>query len=167
MLANERNRIEGSVSLGADERQALLARLERTRSNFDSLFDRDKHEARRAAGECRLSHRAVLAALLINLYRDEPILQLPFRFLACLMDIDELLTTWRYRHSLMAHRMIGTKVGTGGTAGSDYLRETAEQSKLFADLFALSTFYIPRSALPALPPEVERTMSFQFTGRPE
>jgi tryptophan 2,3-dioxygenase len=80
------------------------------------------------------------------------------------MDLDELLTTWRYRHALMAHRMIGTKIGTGGTSGSDYLRETAEKSKIFGDLFTLSTFFIPRSALPELPREVARKMSFQFTG---
>jgi tryptophan 2,3-dioxygenase len=80
------------------------------------------------------------------------------------MDLDELLTTWRHRHALMAHRMIGSKVGTGGTAGSDYLRQTAEKSKIFPDLFALSTFFIPRSALPDLPEDVARHMSFQFTG---
>ena len=47
----------------------------------------------------------------------------------------------------------------------DYLRETAEKHKVFGDLFDLSTLLIPRSALPKLPPEVERTMSFHYAPR--
>jgi tryptophan 2,3-dioxygenase len=164
MLTRERERIESSELVADAERKALLARFGRTMTTFEALFDRDRYEAMIRAGERRLSWEALLAALLINLYRDEPILHLPFRFLTSLMDLDELLTTWRYRHALMAHRMIGTKIGTGGTSGSDYLRETAEKSKIFPDLFTLSTFYIPRSALPRLPREVARKMSFQFTG---
>ena len=91
------------------------------------------------------------AALLINLYRDEPILHLPFRFLSLLVDIDEQFTHWRYRHALMVQRMIGTKIGTGGSSGHGYLRKAAEKNKVFTDLVNLSTFLIPRSALPALP----------------
>ena len=62
------------------------------------------------------------AALLITLYRDQPVLQLPFRLLTALMDVDEPLTLWRYRHALMVQRMIGVKIGTGGSSGHDYLR---------------------------------------------
>ncbi len=89
-------------------------------------------------------------------------LQQPFRLLSRLMDVDESLTTWRYRHALMAQRMIGAKVGTGGSSGHDYLRRTAEQHRVFADLFALSSFFIPRSKLPALPPEVQRAMGYRY-----
>jgi tryptophan 2,3-dioxygenase len=164
MLARERTLIQTNEMLTRPHRDALLKRFGGTMETFEALFDRDRYEGMVDAGEHRLSYEALLAALLINLYRDEPILQLPFRFLTTLMDLDEQFTTWRYRHALMAHRMIGTKVGTGGTAGSDYLRETAEKSKVFTDLFALSTFYNPRSDLPDLPPDVARHMSFQFTG---
>jgi tryptophan 2,3-dioxygenase len=59
--------------------------------------------------------------------------------------------------------MIGMKVGTGGSSGHDYLRRTAEQHRLFGDLFALSTFFIPRSRLPALPPDVQEAMSYRYT----
>jgi len=64
-----------------------------------------------------LSHRAMQAALLINLYRDEPMFHLPFRVLSALTDLDELIAQWRYRHMAMAHRMIGSKIGTGGSSG--------------------------------------------------
>ena len=102
-------------------------------------------------GRRRLSHRATRAALFIHLYRDQPILHLPFRFLTLLVDVDELLATWRYRHALMVHRMIGTKIGTGGSSGHRYLLATVERNKVFTDLYDLSTFLISRSALPPLP----------------
>jgi tryptophan 2,3-dioxygenase len=164
MLARDRKLIIENPSLGAEERAAQVRMFERLSAHFDALFDLRKHEAMIASGERRLSHNAFLAALLINLYRDEPILHLPFRLLTHLMDVDETLTTWRYRHALMVSRMIGGRIGTGGTSGGDYLRETAEKHRVFTDLFNLSTFLIPRSALPKLPPEVERKMSFQYSG---
>ena len=43
------------------------------------------------------------------------------------MNVEELLTLWRYRHALMVQRMIGVKIGTGGSAGHDYLRDTAAE----------------------------------------
>ncbi len=164
MLSKDRRLIEGNPALRPEEKSAQLRMFERMSGHFDALFDRDQYEALAAAGERRLSHQAFLAALLINLYRDEPILQLPFRLLTHLMDVDEGLTTWRYRHSLMVTRMIGTKIGTGGTSGGDYQRETAEKHRVFTDLFLLSTFLIPRSRLPKLPPEVEAKMSFMYSG---
>jgi tryptophan 2,3-dioxygenase len=100
--------------------------------------------------------------LLIVLYRDEPILHLPFQLLTALMDIDEQFTAWRYRHALMTHRMIGNKIGTGGSTGYNYLKATVDRYKVFADLFNLSTFLIPRSRLPELPEEMKRNLGFHY-----
>ncbi len=113
-------------------------------------------------GKRRLSHKSLQAALLINLYRDEPILQLPFNFLTSLVDIDELLTTWRYRHALMVQRMIGTKIGTGGSSGHQYLKSTAESHKIFSDLTEIATFLIPRSQLPELPERLNKNLGFYY-----
>ena len=79
------------------------------------------------------------------------------------MDIDEDLTTWRYRHALMAQRMIGRKVGTGGSSGFDYLRQTADRHRIFGDLFALSTYFLPRSKLPPLPEALRQTMGYSYS----
>ena len=108
------------------------------------------------------SRRALQAALLINLYRDEPILHAPFRLLAILADVERNFTTWRQRHAQMAMRMIGTRIGTGGSSGAEYLERAAERHRVFTDLSALASFYIPRSALPKLPPEVRSRMGFRF-----
>jgi len=133
-----------------------------TREHFMSVLDAEKYEAARKRGERRLSHGAMQAALLITLYHEEPILQLPFLFLQALLDIDEHLTTWRYRHALMVHRMIGIKLGTGGSAGYYYLRATADRHKIFGDLFNLSTFLVPHRLLPSLPADVRARLSFAF-----
>lgn len=164
MLAKDRRSIEDNPTLLPEKKEAQLASLEATAEQFEALFDAQKYQILLENGTFRLSHKALQAALLINLYRDEPILQLPFRFLAALMDIDENFTMWRYRHALMVLRMIGRKIGTGGSTGHDYLRHTAEEHKVFSDLFRLSTFYIPRSALPALPESVRQAMGFRYSG---
>jgi tryptophan 2,3-dioxygenase len=58
--------------------------------------------------------------------------------------------------------MIGRKIGTGGSSGHDYLRQTAERHRVFGDLFALSTFLIPRSRLPGLPEGLRHAMGYRY-----
>jgi tryptophan 2,3-dioxygenase len=41
-----------------------------------------------------------------------------------LVDIDEGIQEWRYRHVKMVERIIGGQMGTGGSAGAEYLRST-------------------------------------------
>ena len=81
--------------------------MEERRAHFFGLIDRGAYEAMAASGTFSFSHKAMQAALLINLYQDEPILHQAYRLLQSLQDIDELLTQWRHRHALMVHRMLG------------------------------------------------------------
>ncbi|MEM7414459.1 MAG: tryptophan 2,3-dioxygenase family protein [Gemmatimonadota bacterium] len=53
-----------------------------------------------------------------------------------LVDLDEGIQEWRYRHVKMVERTIGMKRGTGGSAGSAYLRTTLNQP-LFPDLWEI------------------------------
>jgi tryptophan 2,3-dioxygenase len=55
-----------------------------------------------------------------------------------LVDLDEGLQEWRYRHVKMVERTIGDKVGTGGSPGAAYLRTTLF-SPAFPDLWAIRT----------------------------
>lgn len=165
MLTRDREIIGGNVSLTEEQRQTELAELEKTRGQFDALLDEEKYEELRSQGEVRLSHRAMLAAVFIHLYRDEPILHQPFRLLVNALEMDELMTTWRARHAMMVQRMIGSKIGTGGSSGHQYLMRTTENNRVFLDLYNLSTFLIRRSDLPALPEELARGMGFYFGGK--
>lgn len=163
MLTRDRQAIEANALLTPEKKSRQLAMLDTTVAQFDALFDAEKYATLRAEGTFRLSHEALQAALLINLYRDEPILHQPFRLLSALMDLDENFAKWRHRHALMALRMLGRKIGTGGSSGHDYLRQTAQQHRVFDDLFSLSTFFLPRSALPELPADVRQAMGFRFS----
>ncbi len=162
MLAQDRQTIEQNPTLTDEEKARELVQLSRTLENFEALFSEEKHNELVRTGARRLSYTAFKAALLIMLYRDQPILHLPFRFLTALIDIDELLATWRYRHSIMVQRMIGTKIGTGGSSGHAYLKQTVDAHRIFLDFFNLSTFLIPRSSLPLLPSEIERELGFHY-----
>ena len=53
-----------------------------------------------------------------------------------LVDLDEGVQEWRYRHVKMVERTIGAKIGTGGSTGAEYLRNTVGQN-LFPDLWEI------------------------------
>ena len=48
----------------------------------------------------------------------------PAEICEALIDIDEGIQEWRYRHVKMVERIIGVKAGTGGSTGAAYLRGT-------------------------------------------
>ncbi len=107
-----------------------------------------------------LSAKANRAALFIMLYRGYPLLQLPFQLLNNLLEIDEQLSTWRHRHLNMVHRMIGTRIGTGGSSGKDYLQAAADKHYIYKEIAQLTSFLIERRRLPKLPEEIERKLGF-------
>ena len=76
-----------------------------------------------------------LQAILIEIYRNNPALT---ELCERLVDLDEGIMEWRYRHVKMVQRTIGTRRGTGGSAGAEYLATTLNQP-LFPDLWAIRT----------------------------
>lgn len=56
-----------------------------------------------------------------------------------LIEFDEAVILWRLRHVKMAERMIGSKIGTGGSEGVAYLQSTTTQ-KFFPELWELRTY---------------------------
>lgn len=109
----------------------------------------------------RLSPAAARNAVFIMLYRDEPILQMPFRFLERLLDIDEAMATWRYRHMSMVHRTIGLRVGTGGSTGKHYLAGALGSHHIFQEIADLSSFLFERRSIPALPEALRTALRFK------
>ncbi|MEM7162600.1 MAG: tryptophan 2,3-dioxygenase family protein [Bacteroidota bacterium] len=163
MLKKENDAIDKSDYLTDKQKIKRKEMLGSTDSYFQSILNKDQHDQLVKEGKRRLSYEATLAALFINLYRDEPILHSPFNLLTSLIEIDDLMTTWRYRHAQMVLRMLGNKVGTGGSSGHDYLSETAKRHQIFTDFHNISTLLIPRSSLPELPDHIKVKLSFTFT----
>lgn len=133
----------------------------RRKELFESIFDVEKYNALRERGERRLTHKAFQGALMVSLYRDEPRFNQPFQVLNHLMEIDALITKWRYNHVQMVLRMLGSQqMGTGGSSGYHYLRSTlSDRYKVFVDICNLSTYLIPREACPPLTPSMKKRLS--------
>jgi len=71
--------------------------------------------------------------VLLGIYRSDPALA---QVCERLVDLDEGIQEWRYRHVKMVERTIGSKPGTGGSSGVEYLRTTLFRP-LFPDLWAI------------------------------
>lgn len=163
MLDSDEQIIINNSMLSETERAIELKDLEATRNSFDALLDAEKFEQVRKNGQFRLSQKALLSALFINQYSEEPIFNLPHQLITCLTEIDENITIWRYRHAMMVQRMLGSKIGTGGSSGHDYLKKTTESNRIFKDFFSMSTFLMPKNALPSLPLEVKSLLGFHLS----
>lgn len=162
MFNEDEEIVRNNPLLGKEEVERNVKQIQSSREIFKALFDEESYKAQ---NNWRLSYGAIHAALFIQLYRDQPVFQSPFRLLTELIDMDENLAEWRYKHALMAQRMLGTKIGTGGSSGSQYLKAATEQHRVFTDLTQLTTFFIPRSRLPQLPKEVEGRLGFIYESK--
>jgi tryptophan 2,3-dioxygenase len=136
--------------------------IARGKEKFDSIFNAEKYKSTHESGAWRLSQKALQAALFITIYREEPVLQAPYRLLQHLIDVDCLMTRWRYRHALIVQRMVGMGAGTGGSSGYHYLMETLDKHRIFSDFFSLASYVIPSSERPALPEDLRRKLGFQY-----
>lgn len=76
-----------------------------------------------------------LQQVLIEAYRTNPVVT---SVCERLIDLDEGFMEWRYRHVKMVQRTIGTRRGTGGSAGAEYLLATLNRPA-FPDLWAIRT----------------------------
>lgn len=122
---------------------------------FDKLFMGEAAEEKR-----KLSIASNRNALFIMLYRDYPLLHLPYELLSVLLEIDEGLSMWRHRHIHMVQRTIGKRVGTGGSTGAAYLRGAADSHIIFKEFAELTSFLLPRHLLPKLPEKLVQDLSF-------
>jgi len=122
---------------------------------FKQIFNEDP------AGSGRLlSAKACRSALFILLYRGYPMLELPFQLLDTLLEIDNQLGNWRYRHINMVQRMIGTRIGTGGSSGAGYLKAAMDKHAIFKEIAQLNSFLIDRRKLPLLPKELTDKLGY-------
>jgi len=162
MLKQDRNIISNNPILDDRTRSLELKNLDLTQNTFNTLLDSRLFEEWRNQGKIRISQKAMLSAVFIYLYRDYPALQMPFRILNSLVEVDENFTTWRYRHAIMVQRILGTKIGTGGSSGHEYLKSTTERNRAFVDFFNLATFLIPRTMTPKLPQSIRDQLDIVY-----
>ena len=61
----------------------------------------------------------------------------------------------------MVHRMIGSRVGSGGSTGKDYLMGALMKHYIFKDISTLTSFLVERRKLPKLSSELESVLGFK------
>jgi len=122
------------------EAHAQLERRLREPSLHDAFFN-----ALRAMGRLRAADDAnepdqfqARARAILSLYRDEHSNRDWIDVCERLTEFDELVVSWRLRHIQLVERVIGVRMGTGGTAGSSYLKLTLDK-KFFPELWEART----------------------------
>jgi len=117
-----------------------LARRLREPSLHDAFFG-----ALRAMGKLTVDAHAAdrqrfdaRAQAILSLYRDERSNRDWIDVCERLTEFDELVVSWRLRHVQLVERVIGARMGTGGSAGSSYLKLTLDK-KFFPELWEART----------------------------
>lgn len=124
-------------------------------ASFTELFNNTNEER-------KLSPKACRSALFIMLYHGYPMMELPFQLLDTLLEIDNQLGAWRYRHINMVQRMIGSRIGTGGSTGAGYLKAAMDKHYIFKELAQLNSYLVDRKKLPVLAKEVGEKLGYHF-----
>jgi len=122
------------------EAHALLERRLGEASLHDVFFD-----ALRTMGKLEILANATererfdaRARAVLSLYQDERSHRDWIDVCERLTEFDELVVSWRLRHIQLVERIIGARMGTGGSAGSSYLKLTLDK-KFFPELWEART----------------------------
>lgn len=118
---------------GSEERSALEAAL-----HAPSLREASHGALERAGFDLADRSTEAIAAAWLEVYRDAERWFDLYELAEKLVDIDDALAAWRFKHVLTVERIIGNKPGTGGSAGAPYLRATLDK-RVFPELWALRT----------------------------
>jgi len=123
----------------AAEHQRLITRIEEPTlwDAFVGYLHRNGHPMPASAlnrdPKAAVEPDPVVQAVIVGVYETDIRL---VSLCEALTDLDEALQEWRYRHVMMVQRTIGARVGTGGSAGVDYLKTTLFR-QAFPDLWAV------------------------------
>ena len=124
------------IAIGHGDEATVRPRIEAGVSGAEQFLMKD--------GEA-IRHRAGL--LFIESYRDLPLLSWPRRLIDSFVELEQSMLLFRTHHARMVERMIGRRMGTGGSSGVDYLDATTKY-RIFVDLWAVRTLLVKRDALP-------------------
>jgi tryptophan 2,3-dioxygenase len=158
---NIRAAIEGFLRAQAVEIDQIRAHAidnaltEQDRERLDARYRKEIDGARAflLAEDCPADQRArrmrIRASLMfIESYRELPLLAWPREILDSIVALEQAFVIFRQRHARMVERVIGRRTGTGGSAGVDYLDQTALRYRVFRDVWAVRTLLLRQGALP-------------------
>ena len=153
LLAHHERQIDRMVATGLTAANEIRARFDRSAAQARIfLTAADITEAHllpeEDLDEVRRRRRRVRAGLLfIESHRNLPLLAWPRLLVDTVVEVEEQLVLFRTRHARMVERVIGRRVGTGGSSGVDYLDRTTKH-RIFGDLWTVRTLLLPKELVP-------------------
>ena len=141
--------IEHMISIGHGQREPLTDRLNSQIEAAKQFLMPDGVVDRSRAG-----------LLFIETYRDLPLLSWPRVLIDQLVATEQAMILFRSHHARMVERMIGRRMGTGGSSGVDYLDMTTKY-RVFKDLWEVRTILLKNSVLP----DVEHPEFYGFSSQ--
>jgi tryptophan 2,3-dioxygenase len=161
------HRAEAELRLSHADQQALTVEdIARLRARYAAEIEQaeafllGRDEPAVPDEERRRRSRIRAALVFIESYRELPLLAWPREVVDTVVELEQRFVIFRQRHARMVERVIGRRTGTGGSAGVDYLDQTALRYRIFRNFWAVRTLLVREAALPAL--EHADTYGFKF-----
>jgi tryptophan 2,3-dioxygenase len=154
IVASHREECARRVELAVERMPHLSKEVVRERFEAEVAYGEKflRGEEDPSADEAARSRKRHVRASLVFLesYRELPRLAWPRDVVDATIEMEQAMIVWRQRHARMVERVIGRRVGTGGSSGVDYLDATALSYRVFGDLWAVRTLLLRKGAVPPL-----------------
>lgn len=145
----ERTPIQGSTSASPDDENQVNGFISEYLAAHKNLYPDTHQDAVTFFEEDSSLRRRRAGLVFIESYRELPLLAWPRKLISTLIELEESMILWRSAHARMVERMIGRRIGTGGSSGVDYLDMTTKY-RVFIDLWSVRSVLIKKEALPPL-----------------
>ena len=145
----ERTPIQGSVYNSKEDQTKVDEFIKEYLSAHKKLYPDTNQEAAYFFNEDKSLRRRRAGLVFIESYRELPLLAWPRKLISTLIELEQSMILWRTSHARMVERMIGRRIGTGGSSGVDYLDMTTKY-RVFIDLWAVRSILIKKEVLPTI-----------------
>ena len=145
----QRTPIQGSTPDSSNDNEEINTFIKQYLEAHKNLYPDTNQEAMDFFEEDSVLRRRRAGLIFIESYRELPLLSWPRKLISTLIELEESMILWRSSHARMVERIIGRRIGTGGSSGVDYLDMTTKY-RVFIDLWSVRSILIKKEALPTL-----------------
>jgi len=145
----ERTPIQGSIPDSSNDNEEVNTFIKQYLEAHKNLYPDTNQEAMDFFEQDSVIRRRRAGLIFIESYRELPLLSWPRKLISTLIELEESMILWRSSHARMVERIIGRRIGTGGSSGVDYLDMTTKY-RVFIDLWSVRSILIKKDSLPTL-----------------
>ena len=145
----ERTPIQGSTQDSSNDNEEVNTFIKQYLEAHKKLYPDTNQEAIDFFEQDSVLRRRRAGLIFIESYRELPLLSWPRKLISTLIELEESMILWRSSHARMVERIIGRRIGTGGSSGVDYLDMTTKY-RVFIDLWSVRSILIKKASLPTL-----------------